>query len=403
MTMNAPPIRETPRIEALRVRNYRVLRDVRLKNLTPLTVLIGPNGSGKSTLFDVFAFLAESFSHDLPDAWSRRGGMREIRSRGQDGPIEIELAYREGLKTPRITYHLEIDEDCGSPVVTREWLSWRRKPRGRGFRFLDYKHGAGEVIGGDAPDEHAERREEPLASPDLLAVNTLGRFHDHPRIVALRNFITGWYLWYLAVPHLRTVTEPRVDQRLSTTGDNLAGVLRHLQQHEPARLDDAFRLLAKQIPQLESVTSDTLPDGNLLLHLKDQRFEEPVLARYVSDGTLKLLAYLIVLRDPDPPPLIGFEEPENFVNPQQLRRLAEQCMGTAARAQLLVSTHAPLFLDALQPEHVHVLSRGSDGFTSANSATDFWGVNEYLHAGGLLGDAWQQNLFEQLGIPAGAC
>lgn len=400
--MSAPPIRETPRIEGLRVRNYRVLRDVRLKNLTPLTVLIGPNGSGKSTLLDVFAFLAESFSHELADAWIQRGGIREIRSRGQEGPIEIELAYREGPKTPRITYHLEIDEDGGSPVVTREWLSWRQKPRGREFRFLDYKHGAGAAIDGDAPDEHAERREQPLASPDMLAVNTLGRLHSHPRIVALRSFITGWYLSYLAVPRLRTATELRADRRLSTAGDNLASVLRHLRQHEPARLDDAFRLLTKQVPQLESVTSDTMPDGNLLLRLKDQVFDEPVLAKYVSDGTLKLLAYLIVLRDPDPPPLIGLEEPENFVHPQQLRRLAEQCMETAARAQLLVSTHAPLFLDALQPEHVHILSRGSDGFTRANSAADFRGVTEYLHAGGLLGDAWQQNLFEQLEIPAGA-
>ena len=400
--MSNPPTRETPRIEALRVRNYRVLRDVRLSDLTPLTVLIGPNGSGKSTLFDVFAFLAESFTHGLSDAWFRRGGVREIRSRGQDGPIEIELAYRERPRTPRITYHLEIDDEAGSPIVKREWLSWRRKSYGRGFRFLDFADGEGEAIDGEEPDEDAARHPQPLTSRDLLAVNTLGQLRDHPRVAALRDFITGWYLSYLAVPRLRTVTELSTEKRLSTTGDNLAGVLQHLQRREPARLDDAFQILARQVPQLERVTSDPMPDGSLLLRLKDEVFEEPILAKYVSDGTLKLLAYLIVLRDPHPPSLIGIEEPENFVHPQLLGRLAEQCMDAAVRAQVLVSTHAPLFLDALQPKHVRVLRRGSDGFTTVDSAADFIGVTEYLYAGGLLGDAWQQRMFERLEIPNNA-
>ena len=93
--MSEHDMRRVPRIEMLRVKNYRVLRDVRLDKMTPLTVLIGPNGSGKSTLFDVFAFLAECFASGLPNAWGRRGGMRELRSRGEDGPITIELKYRE--------------------------------------------------------------------------------------------------------------------------------------------------------------------------------------------------------------------------------------------------------------------------------------------------------------------
>jgi AAA15 family ATPase/GTPase len=49
------------RITYLRVENYRALRRVEFKDLTPLTVLLGPNGSGKSTVFDVFAFLSECF------------------------------------------------------------------------------------------------------------------------------------------------------------------------------------------------------------------------------------------------------------------------------------------------------------------------------------------------------
>ena len=80
-----------PRIEYLRVQNYRALRDLVLKEITPLTVFVGPNGSGKSTVFDVFAFLSECFSEGLRRAWDRRGRFKELRTRGSKEPIVIEL------------------------------------------------------------------------------------------------------------------------------------------------------------------------------------------------------------------------------------------------------------------------------------------------------------------------
>ena len=106
-----------PRIERLKVRNFRALRDVELTNLTPLSGLLGPNGSGKSTVFDVFAFLAECFESGLRRAWEKRGRARELKSRGVEGPVLIEIAYREQPRRPLITYHLEVDEVNGRPVV----------------------------------------------------------------------------------------------------------------------------------------------------------------------------------------------------------------------------------------------------------------------------------------------
>ena len=125
-----------PRITALNVRNYRALRDVALKELTPLTVLLGPNGSGKSTVFDVFAFLSECITDGIRKAWDRRGRFRELRSRDSEGSIIVELKYRERPKTPLITYHIEIDEELGRPVVNHEFLRWTRGSRsGRPFNF----------------------------------------------------------------------------------------------------------------------------------------------------------------------------------------------------------------------------------------------------------------------------
>jgi hypothetical protein len=95
-----------PRIEYLRVQNYRALQDVELKNITPLMALLGPNGSGKSTVFDVFNFLFECFQYGLRHAWNRRGRARELKTRGQDGPIVIKFKYREQPSTPVITSQL---------------------------------------------------------------------------------------------------------------------------------------------------------------------------------------------------------------------------------------------------------------------------------------------------------
>ena len=92
-----------PRIEYLRVTNYRVLKDLQLTKIAPLTVFLGPNGSGKSTVFDVFSFLSECFSVGLRKAWDKRGRFKELRTRGSRGPVAIELKYRERPSTPLIT------------------------------------------------------------------------------------------------------------------------------------------------------------------------------------------------------------------------------------------------------------------------------------------------------------
>jgi predicted ATPase len=231
-----------PRIEYLRVQNYRVLSDVELRHVTPLTVFLGPNGSGKSTVFDVFAFLSECFTDGLRRAWDRRGRFKELRSRGQEGDLTFELKYRESPGTPVITYHLAIKEEKRGP--------------------------------------------------------------------------------------------------------------------------------------------------------KDAPFERPVLARFASDGTLKLLAYLTLLYDPSPPLLIGIEEPENYLHPRLLPELTEECRKATARTQLLVTTHSPFFVNGLRPQEVWVLYRDESGFTQARRVEDMPRVRAFLDAGALLGHLWMEGQFD---------
>ncbi len=376
------------RVEYLRVENYRALRAVELKDITPLTVLLGPNGSGKSTVFDVFNFLSECFQFGLRHAWDRRGRAKELRTRGQDGPITIELKYREKPKQPVITYHLAIDEGAKGPFVSEEWLQWRRATQGKPFRFLDYKRGQGKAITGEMPDASDQRIDKPLRSPDLIAVNTLGQFAEHPRVAALREFITDWYVSYLSIDDTRAQPEAGPEERLSKTGDNLANVVQYLKEQHPEKLRHIFDILRQRVPRLEAVFAEPMPDGRLLLQIKDAPFEQPVLSRFASDGTLKLLAYLLVLHDPAPPQFIGIEEPENFLHPRLLPELAEECRAATEKSQLLVTTHSPFFLNGVRPEEVRVLYRDEAGYTQAIRAADVRGVPEFIRAGASMGHLW---------------
>ncbi len=384
----SPP--KPPRMEYLRVQNYRALRDVEFRNITPLTALLGPNGSGKSTVFDVFNFLSECFEHGLRYAWDRRGRARELKTRGQDGPIVIEIKYREQPNTPVITYHLAIDEGDRGPSVAEEWLQWKRGSHGRPFRFLEYHNGVGRAASGEMPDEHDERVETRLRSPDLVAVNTLGQFAEHPRVAALREFITGWYVSYLSIEDTRGQPEAGPRERLSKTGDNLPNVIQYLKEQHPNRLDQIFETLRRRVPRLETVQAEPMRDGRLLLQIKDAPFDRPVMSRYVSDGTLKMLSYLVVLMDPDPPRFIGIEEPENFLHPRLLPELAEECRGASERSQLLATTHSPFFLNGMRPEEVRVIYRDEHGYSRVRRAVDIPGIREFVEAGASMGHLWME-------------
>lgn len=380
------------RIEYLKVENYRALRAIELAELTPLTVLLGPNGSGKSTVFDVLSFLSECFQNGLRSAWDKRGRARELKTRDQDGPVVIELKYREP-GYPLITYHLAIDEAGKGPVVKEEWLQWRRKPQGKPFRFLDYREGRGRAVSGEVPDEQDARVEVPLKSSDLLAVNALGQFLEHPRVAALREFITDWYISYLSIDDARKQPEAGPQERLSRTGDNLPNVIQYLSEQHPERLEHIFQALRARVPRLERVLAEPMQDGRLLLQLKDAPFARPILAKFASDGTLKMLAYLTLLYDPDPPQFIGIEEPENFLHPRLLVELAEECRRATGAAQLLVTTHSPFFLNGIRPEEVRILYRDEAGHTRAQRALDLQGVPQLVAAGGSLGHLWIEGHF----------
>lgn len=395
-TSRSPQSTRSPaRIEYLRVQNYRALRDIEIKDMKGLTVLLGPNGSGKSTIFDVFSFLSECFQYGLRHAWDRRGRGREVKTRGQGGPVVIELKYRETLNARLMIYHLAVDETVqGRVYVAEEWLQWTKAAgSGRPYRFLEFRNGEGNAVTGQEPDEKGTRVATRLQSPDLIAVSALGQFAEHPRVAALREFIIDWYVSYLSIDDARSQPESGPQERLSKTGDNLPNVVQYLKEQHPQRLERIFQTLRRRVPRLESVLTEVMPDGRLLLQIKDAPFEQPILSRFASDGTLKMLAYLTVLYDPEPPRFIGIEEPENFLHPRLLSGLAEECRAAAEYSQLLVTTHSPFFLNGLRANEVRVLYRDENGYTQARRVADLPRIRDHIEAGANLGDLWMEGHF----------
>jgi predicted ATPase len=386
-----------PHISKLTIENYRALRDLKVDGLRSLTVLIGPNGSGKSTFFDVFAFLSECFTTSLRSACDRRGGLREIRSRGSSGPVAFEISYRENPKSRLLTYRLELDEgDPGRPVIVKEFLRWTVAPgSGRPKRILDFERGKGKVY----DEQSSASTDHVLTDSDVLAVNALGAFREHPRVEALRRFISGWYLSYLSADAGRGLPLAGPQPRLSRTGDNLINVLQYLKERYPDRLEVIRDALQQSIPRLRDVDFERTTDGRLVLWLRDAPFDEPVLARHASDGTLKMLSYFTLLNDPAPPPFIGIEEPENHLYWSLLPGLAEACRTASRVSQLLVTTHSHEFVNACKPEEVLALVRDESGYARARWARDDPKLLDQVDSGGQLGWLWQEGYFEDLPEP----
>jgi predicted ATPase len=392
------------KIEAIRLKNFRAFSNIDLKDIPDFCVLVGANGTGKSTLFSVFSFLREAMTSNVTTALGKLGGSRgigEVRTRNTDGPIEIELKMRADLGRANktlITYSLEIGEDHGRPVVLRELLKYRRGSHGQPWAFLDFSRGEGQAVTNELDslddERNLTREDQKLKAPDILAIKGLAQFDKFPAAVAIGTLIENWHLSDIHISRARPEQEIGYANHLSREGENLSLVIDYLNDQKPEVLDKILKLLASRVPGINKVESKKTEEGKVLLKFQDGAFEDPFLARYVSDGTIKMLAYLVLLYDPSPHPLLCVEEPENQLYPSLLAELAEEFRAYSKRGgQVFVSTHSPDFLNALQLKEVFWLVK-KKGCTEILRAQDNAQIAAYLEEGDQLGYLWKQGFFE---------
>ncbi|WP_045217260.1 AAA family ATPase [Desulfonatronovibrio magnus] len=426
------------KIEGFRIKNFRSLKDVTLGRLwnqqhaaplTPMTAVIGKNGVGKSTLFDAFGFFADCLKSGVEEACDARGrgGFEKILSQGQNCPIELEVYYKEDGKARPITYELSIDVDSsGRPYVLKERLRQRRKGQKHGwpFSFLILNSGKGvawkgeqegrqidetkddfDLLGlmeslksGDAKEESRETEVVELEDMRKLGIATLGSLKQHPRISAFRRFIEGWYLSYFTPDAARSLPLAGPQKHLNIHGDNLGNVVQFMEREYPRRFQGILKKIAEKIPGIEKIDTEKSNDGRLLLRFNDKGFQDPFYAQQMSDGTLKVFAYLLLLEDPTPPPFLCIEEPENGLYHKLLESLAkefrEHATGRKGGSQVFVTTHQPYFVDALEPEEVWILEKEQDGFSTIRRASDDIIVKNMVAEGLPLGGLWYSDYLD---------
>ena len=413
------------KILGYRIRNFRTLRDVKLgklfndkdtEELTPMTAVIGKNGCGKSTLFDAFGFLSDCLKLGVEEACDKRNGFDRIKSMGINEAIMFDVYYREEHNARPITYEVSFALDNqGRPYVKSERLRQRRKGESRGypFSFLILEEGRGIVWKGEyegvneetnpaniaelMQNESNETETVELQDNRKLGIATLGALKQHPRISAFRQFIEGWYLSYFRPDSARELPLSGPQKHLNIHGDNIGNVVQYMQRDYPKQFKEILADIAGKIPGIDKIETEPMPNGRLLLKFNDKGFVDPFLAQQMSDGTLKVFAYLLMLSDPEPPPFICIEEPENGLYHKLLEVLAQQFRSHVTdknKSQIFITTHQPYFVDTLEPNEVWILEKGDDGFSKIHRASDYPAIQELVKEGLPLGGLWYSDYFE---------
>jgi len=389
------------RIESIRLKNFKAFRDATLKDIPPFLVVVGANGVGKTTLFDVFGFLHDCLMGNVRQALDSRGRFAEVLSRdADDDTILIEIQYRMPIAGIErlVTYSLEISTRNGVPYVKREILRYKRGRYGSPYHFLDFSNGDGYAITNEEDFNKTEEeleRENQKVSPDTLAIKGLGQFERFKAANAFRQLIESWHVSDFHISAARGRKEASGEaEHLSQSGDNLPLVAQRLFEQHPETFRKILETMARRVPGVSGVEPKLQDDGYLTLRFKDGSFKTPFLDRYVSDGTIKMFAYLVLLHDPKPHPLLCVEEPENQLYPKLMVELAEEFRQYAnSGGQVLVSTHSPDFLNAVELDEVCWLVK-TQGNTEIRRAKDDAQIARYMADGDKMGYLWKQGFFE---------
>ncbi|MCL2421238.1 MAG: AAA family ATPase [Defluviitaleaceae bacterium] len=388
------------RVETLKIKNFKVFKDISILNIPNMAVFLGMHGVGKSTFFDIFGFLNDCLAKNVKAALAARGGFNEVISREQSGAIEFFIQFRQAENEPLVTYELSIELDLNKqPVVAKEIVRYRRGQSGAPTKILDFAKGEGVAFVGELKTRddinNADRREQKLDSPDILAIKGLGQFKEFDVIAASRKLIEDWYVSDFHIEDARQRNEAGYSENLSKKGDNLANVAQYIYDNHPDIFSNILLKMKERVPGISNIEA-SVSDGYIMLKFADGKFKNPFSARFVSDGTIKMFAYLIMLNDPSPHTLLCVEEPENQLYPKLLAVLAEEFRSYSGKGgQVFISTHSPDLLNAVELSELFCLVK-EDGFTNIFKASDSPLITNLYNAGDALGYLWTQDLlFEE--------
>lgn len=341
-----------PRLTSLSIVGYRALKDFHAPIVGQLEVLVGANGSGKTSVFEFLMFLRNSMSQDIPPeiiAGSlgqqvfHRGGPEEIHWMTQVRVGEFLLSYR-GLLVgpvgrPRSIREEVVDEENGTP-------------------YLDVTHGRGTMLG-----RKAAVRSESTVRPNQLGLS-LARDPKYSTLFGLRQYIESWRFYSsfkFANEKIRQAVFIEQEPVLHEDAGNLSSVLHYLLTEHPDVFSELQQHLRAVVPGFKSLTVKARGGpGQVLAFWQEEGVDADLTLADLSDGTLRLLCWIVLCVHPKPPALICIDEPDQGVHPRTLPLLAGLFEKASDRTQILVATHSSYFLLQFGIERIAVL-RKEDG------------------------------------------
>lgn len=404
------------KIEGIKIQNYGVLKNIVLgktrtnqnvRALGNLVAVIGESGNGKSTLADAFGFIADCLEMGVEAACdaNNRGGFEKLISQGATEPILFELYYRESSNTRPITYELEIDLDpMERPYVKRERLRQRVERHGWPRSFMYLQNGTGYAFegnddGGQDDDGSITGKKVEIQLSDIRrpGIVTLGAMKQYSRIEKFLGFLKSWYLCYFSLDAARKLQTAAPQAYLDRIGSNVNNVAQFMYRENKKEFEKVLQDIQTKLPGIEKIEPQKFENGQMMLRFYEKGFDRPFYSQRMSDGTLKLFAYYLLLHEKNPRQLVFIEEPENGLYHHYLAELAEEMkrnVGKGFAKQLFITTHSPFFVNALMPDDVWVLAKNSLGYSDIKRASDYAFVRELSEEGVAVGDMWYSKYFE---------
>lgn len=373
----------------IEIEGFRSLRHVEL-DLPGLTVLIGPNGSGKSNLLDAFALMVEAATGRLSEGIAKRSGINTLLFRGENkfffgfefapegdffresAPVHYKLQLRPVGALPFVWLE-QVYKDPVPPHTNPLYLMHRDKQRPMTM-FRSLVTGLKQELDLQEQLKQAEGKE--IESQSELAIFQVKDQTAYPMPYKLLRQFENWAFYApirmeLDAP-IRSPQLARPGLRLFPDGSNLSSVLQAIQSQHPATWDEICEILGNVYEGFRYLSFPAEGgDGKILLRWWEHPFEKDYgfSANLLSDGTLRLLSLLAILKTPDPPPLVCIDEPEIGLHPSWIRLLAELLESAATRTQLIVTTHSPELVSHVKPNHVVVVEK-EEGETKLSRLTD---------------------------------
>ena len=376
----------TPLLE-VSVKNYKSLRDVSVQ-LGPLNVLVGPNGSGKSNLLDVIQFLGDSVREDLGPALERRQGFGRMSFRGETkGPISIHVKAHvtsHAHKGAPDEYELNFEpmlrgrrvkQGEGSIPVIRGYLKRREhftfKPsKGRGRRI---------TISGSKAELVETRGEKKTTSgfalrSDSLGLSTLPRLSSAQGGNEVRKMAELFSTIRVFDVDARAARRPSAVENapsLHADASNLAMFLTYLSWDEETfdRLEEDARAIVPGLKRIHFRVQGG-PIEAISVELEEAGLKGRTTLAEASLGTIRALALLAMLYDPNPPLLTCVEEIDHGFHPYVFDRLVERLRWASERTQFLIATHSPALINRLRADELIVCERDPKNGESHIPAVD---------------------------------